>query len=346
MIFLTSKVVKNMVSYVSYFLNPILDWFNPPPKTTPDECKSLLPPLTTPDECKSLIERLNGLTTFSQFNNPYPDQVIENREIVLGKSKNRNDQILIKKPPCSKNYYIRSYLAKQEQLAYLISERLGLNVVPAVVAIEGFDKEIDKISETVRKHLTTGSGQDRYQGVVVQKKVNAHFILERLDHVHSGIIPRIISLILSLFRGLFFSISLNQKQLAKAVLFNIISGRTDARRDNSMIDSTGKVMEIDNEYIGSNKSNSWLFDAFSDHILSKDVIDGFLETDSSIIEDVFKDFGRRYSKERFWCPVDDQYNSIDQSRTNILNNFKRLQAFLKVNKDSVIRIRDLKQFYA
>jgi len=318
-----------MVSYIFPFLNPVADWLNPPP-------------LTTPDESKSLIERLNGLTIFSQFNNPFPMQFIEYREIILGKGK--NDQILIKKPPCSKNCLIRSYMAKQEQLAYLISERLNLNVVPAAVAIEGFNEEIDKISETVRKRLTTSSGQDRYQGVVVQKKVNAHFILERLGNTQGGVLSSIISWSLSFFRGLFFSISLNHKHLSKAVLFNIVAGRTDARRDNSMFDSAGKVMEIDNEYIGRDKTSSWIFGAFPDHILSRDVIDAFLDTDSSVIEDVFKDFGRRYSRNRFWCPVDRQYNSIDQSRTNILNNFLRLQAFLKENQGSVVRVRDLKQF--
>lgn len=318
-----------MISYVLSFLNPIAHYLNPPP-------------MVIPSECKSLMGKLSELTTFAKFNNPYPMQFNEFREIVLGKSRDGKEQILIKSPPSSKRFFIRSRLAKQEQLAYLISERLGLKVVPAAVAIDGFKEEIDKISETVRKHLHPRSGNDdRYCGVVIQKKINTHFILE---HLEKGGTPfRIISWFLSWFPS-WFPLGWNQKQLSKAILFNIVAGRTDGRGDNSVIDTYGKVMEIDNEYIGSDKADSWLFSAFPDHILSKEVIDAFLETDSSIIEDIFKDFDRRYPKLPFWNGLDQKFNIKDESRTNILNNFQRLQTFLQDNKDSVVRVRDLKQF--
>lgn len=318
-----------MISYVFSFLNPVADCPNPPP-------------MVIPDECKSLMGRLNELTTFAKFNNPYPMQFIEFREIVLGKSQDGKEQILIKQPPMSKNFLVRSRLAKQEQLAYLISERLGLKVVPAAVAIEGFKEEIDKISETVRKRLITGSGNERYQGVVIQEKINAHFILGHLEK--KGVLFRVISWCLSWFQCLFSSLSLNQKQISKAILFNIVAGRTDGHVDNTVIDTNGKVMEIDNEYIGNGKTSSWLFSAFPDHILCKEVIDAFLETDSSIIEDVFKDFERRYPKLPFWNARDEKFNIQDKSKSNILNNFERLQTFLNNNRNSVIKVQDLKQF--
>jgi len=320
-----------MVSYALTFLNSIADCFYPSPREIPQECKSL-------------IEKLNGLTTFSQFNNPYPVQGIEFREIVLGKTEGGEEQILIKKPPLSKNFFIRSRLAKQEQLAFLISERLGLNVVPPAVAIEGFSPEIDKISETVRKHLVTGSCDNRYQGIIIQKKIDPHGILERLDK--EGVLFRVISWSLSWFQSFCSSLSLNQMQISKAIIFNIVAGRTDGRADNTVIDSNGKIIEIDNEYIGSKKSQSWLFTAFSDHVLSKEVVKAFLESDSSIIEDIFEDFDRRYPKLPFWNPVDRKFNSEDQSKTNILNNFQRLQTFFKENQNTIVRVRDLEQFFA
>lgn len=127
-----------------------------------------------------------------------------------------------------------------------------------------------------------------------------------------------------------------------ALFFSIICGKTDGRDENSII-SDGKIYEIDNEQIGHNKTDTWMFRTFCDIYLDQKYINNFLkENKLNDLKDLLKDY------DTYYWNLDEPYGFTikSQLKTNVLNNYEKLFRFLNNNKDKNIKVSDLNIFYS
>lgn len=310
-------------------------------------------PLVT-EEFRTLLHKVKSLNSFKSFDMQtiYPD-CQSAREILIGSNSGANE-IFIKKPT-GKEIFLRQPYAKQDQLAFMISHRLNLNVVPATMACEGYKSIFDRTSEAVKSNLFNRI-DDSYKGIVIQESVpllsnqfqmnkdylkpRSYFEIdlklskEEAEKAISEQCNRAIS-----------ELALDINNICQAIVFNIVVGRTDAGRRNSIIDSFSKIREIDSEYIGGEKTDSWLLDIFSDCILNRKLIDNILAIEDSVLESIFKDL-ECFQPTFFWNNETYKFDVVDRTEENIITNFKRLKGFLSKNKEKNIQIKDLKgSFY-
>lgn len=127
---------------------------------------------------------------------------------------------------------------------------------------------------------------------------------------------------------------LNMDSVYQAILFNMIVGRHDAGLQNSVIvDGCDEVqawlMDIDNEYIGYDRTDYWLIPLFMNCIIPRTVIDKLLK-----------------------CNLQPLVDTIGTDRcTVIVNNFNRLAAMLSqltvTRQSTTITVAELADiFYA
>jgi hypothetical protein len=269
---------------------------------------------SVPLECQDLMQQVNRIQSFQQFNmsSIYPEY-FSKREIYIGPSTGKN--IFVKNYQ-GKRAFVNEPLAKQDQLAFMVSHRLNFGVVPPTIALKGYENAF-RISKLAQLHMGIGC--------VLQEGVPLHS-----HQIHmSNADKRALS-----------EYAFDIDHLCRAVFFNIVVGRTDAGARNAVIDQFKRVMEIDNEQIGHTFTDSWLLDTFSDCVVSPSVIEDFLKKEASIIEDIFRDLEGHLSL-NFWNGETCKLDSPNMSKVNILNNFKRLQSYLRENQEAQIKVGDL-----
>jgi hypothetical protein len=171
---------------------------------------------------------------------------VNSREFCIGSDVNGRHKIFIKSPG-GKHLFIRQLRAKNEQLAFLISHRLQLGVVPPTIALEGYQDKIETVlPKPLLQYAKVGCDpktyENSYAGVVVQEGV---LLEENQDNFNRD--------------------SLDLDQAQKAVIFNLITGRIDAGRKNTVVAQFGKLTELDNEKLGQPLgSDSWLLSEFAE----------------------------------------------------------------------------------
>lgn len=124
--------------------------------------------------------------------------------------------------------------------------------------------------------------------------------------------------------------ALDSRQIQKAILFNIITGKHDGRPDNTIVDKDNRVFEIDNEQIGRCKTDSWMLREYSDLIFDQDIIEHVTDTPESLLAEVFELFEEEYKL------------TLEQGfKDNILNNLRKVCQFFKDNGTIDIKVQDL-----
>ncbi len=282
---------------------------------------SLLPA----DLCKfkPLLQKTQRLVSFKDFNpgcRHHEDELPHcTREIIMGSTPNQENAIFIKFP-MGKHIFVRQKRAKNEQLAFLISHRLALNVVPITMALEGYEQLITSlVPQSISERLKQGMSplnplENNYAGVVIQEGLLLH---KNQLHVKKNPLMS------------FETFGLDMDQVHRAVLFNLIVGRMDADRHNTIIDSSKKIMEHDNEKLGAKHSDSWLLNTFAETIISRKVLDDFLNHDVSLIKEVFQEM-KQFDFEPTLEPL-------------IIENFEKIHQFLSADSKNEIKVCDLVQ---
>lgn len=237
------------------------------------------------------------------------------REFNIGKNKEKHAQIYIK-APTGKNIFNRQKHAKNEQLAYLISHRLNLNVVPITVAIENFLEFEDVLPKWMLKFAKVGCRPQTYEtsfaGVVIQEGV---VLTENQDKFNQA--------------------ALDHHQVQRAVLFNVITGRMDSGPNNTVIAEGNKMMELDNEQLGAQAagySTSWLITEYQDMVFTDGVIAEFLSKPAGTVEGIFTEM------QHFNFPVSVQ--------KNITNNFQQVREVFLRHQNQALTVKDLCQALA
>ena len=274
-----------------------------------------------PPEFKKLIQSTNEITSITKYDMGVDLPGLQSRRnIHIGKLE--TEKVFFKKSDSSNSeHFITCQYAQQEQLAYMISHQLDLGVVPATIALEAYENAISNISTIAQAHLGKGS----HKGYVLQEGIQLH---PDQFHMHPPKNEKAI---------------LDTKQLYNAIFFNIIVGRTDATERNTVIDSSNRVMEIDNETIGADTTDSWLLTSpsVSNYVLDKAAITELLSKEDSLIDSIFSDFKRlSFSPIKHWNYETNKFYD-DKTEMNIRSNFKKLRTYLKKNKNSEIKVSDL-----
>ncbi len=288
-----------------------------------------------PAGCENLIKIVNSIKSFKLFNMSvlYPCYFSE-REIFVGGSAD-GKKIFIKR--CKgKRAFIKAPDAKQEQLSFMISHRLNFGVVPPTIALDGYADVAQRISKIAQQCLGIGT--------VIQEGVPLHSNQVHMGNSDQQALTEDAFDQEQLCKAL-TEFALDQEQLCKAIFFNIVAGRLDAGQRNTVIDPSKKVMEIDNEHIGSNQTDSWLLESFPDLILNQKAINDFLKNEPTIIEDIFCDLEKHFPPTLLWNPVTRKDDIVGQSQKNIVNNFNRLRSYLIKHQTHQIRVSDLASIF-
>lgn len=283
-----------------------------------------------PKEFKALVCKVNTLKAFHTFDmSTIYRNYTSARQIVIG-SNTKGDKIFIKQP-IGKTACISQPYAKQEQLSFMISHRLNLGVVPVTMACEGYQSIWHRSSTLIKAQLGVHEGS---KGVVVQEGV---VLFPNQFHMHQDRLKK------SSEEGtrVIAELALDIDQICKALLFNIIVGRRDAGRRNSVIDQFKNIQEVDNENIGNTKTDSWLFESFAECSVSQKVIDDLLKIEDGVFENIFKDLAC-FPKTLFWNENTCEFDVVDRTQETIINNFKKLKAILLSNQHQDVRVKDLK----
>ena len=260
-------------------------------------------------EFSSLLQKMQNLVKFEDvdFRNG-----INSRRFHIGSDAIGENKVFIKFP-LGKHILIRQTRAKNEQLAFLISHRLNLGVVPVTIAPEGFAHSIDAVlPPSILQYVKVGcdfkTHQDSYKGVVFQEGI----LLEE-DQTLSN------------------RDSLDLAQIQKAVLFNLITGRTDAQPNNTVVAQFGKIMELDNEKLGLSITDSWLLREFSELSFDPAVINDFLSKPTHTITKIFEEMNA--------------FNFDQSMKATISENFDTIREFFLLNIENQIKVKDLKNFF-
>lgn len=237
------------------------------------------------------------------------------RWIITVGNATQESKIFVKKP-YNVRARLRFPLAKSEQLAFLVSHRLDLHVVPTTLAVECCKKTIQKRFPAEFSKFLQNGFDDTCEGVVIQEGVPRSPEQLHMDET----IP-----------ASSLSLSLDMDQIHRAIILNIILGKVDAARRNTVVDEHQRVMEIDNEEIGRGKTSTWMFIPFSHTVIDKKIINDILRYDVSVIEDIFSDM--------------EYFDFPEEFMANIKGNFTRLHEFLLPRRDSEVKVSDLEESF-
>jgi hypothetical protein len=219
--------------------------------------------ISTHPEFEHLIDKIRNLAQFQ----PYDGEECS-RGIAIGYDACGENPIYIKvgTPPVG-SISLNPPHAKNEELAYIISHRFGLEVVPPTMALENYQDQMEQmLPKFVLEKAKSGiNEQDQlcYNNVVIQEGVtNLSKQASRINPIH----------------------------VQKAILLNILLGRADAKEKNTVITNNGQCMEVDNEYIGHEFTNSWLCSQFADRSFDPEIVQQFLSHSPDHLQTIFRSF--------------------------------------------------------
>ena len=236
---------------------------------------------------------------------------VNSRMFCIGSDAHGQNKLFIKSP-MGKHIFTRQLRAKNEQLAFLISRRLQLGVVPPTIALEGYQDKIEAVlPKSMIKYAKVGcdpqTHKNSYAGVVLQEGVLLEKNQDNFDKT-----------------------TLELDQVQKAIIFNLITGRIDAGRNNTVIAQCGKLMELDNEKLGQMSSDSWLLSEFAETTFSTKVISSFLSKPTDTVRGIFEEM--------------EIFNFDQSTKTNITRNFDKIREFFSLYRGSQVKVKDLTGF--
>lgn len=264
--------------------------------TVPTAVRAEETPLKTfRPEFEAMLETVKKVQNWAMPDNPsFYGCSLFTRAVYKG--LNEQETILYLKTPGWGRYNaLQTIEAPLEELAYKIDQLFKFNVVPNTIC---FEKK-EEIEEFSRLSRYTSSLRDQ-KVIVAQQAIQT---------------PRDQPYIQTSDEQLN---SLEKTHLQKAVFLNLILGREDGRKENSVCDLEGKLFEIDNERIGSRKSDSWIFSKFQQLTFDQSIIDLVKDIEEPALEAVFNEFENHH-------PLDIQI------KKNILENFRLLKKYVTEN---------------
>lgn len=89
---------------------------------------------------------------------------------------------------------------------------------------------------------------------------------------------------------------INMKSMSRCLLFNLVVGRHDGSKENTVEDQDSHLYEVDNERIGYAKCSSWIFDSFGDQVIDPSAIDNLMRFSERDLEEVFTNFRQKHPK--------------------------------------------------
>ncbi len=278
-----------------------------------------------PAEFSPLIQKINKVVRFKQFN-PTMQTSISSRDILIGTSGewfSKPKTTLFFKTPGGKHAFIRSQRAVAEEIAFLISHRLELNVVPPTMCL------------SYTYAIETSPGNYDWENSKVENHPLCQFLSHRHFHRHhnSGmgtVVQQAIDLDPCQPSSENFSVEkagLNIFQVQKAILFNLITARIDSAAKNTLINSRQELIEHDNERIGWKKSDSWLLTAFADTLITKEIKQMILNKTIDSITSVFEDMNH--------------FTSAQLYQEQIIKNFEKIKDFFQTHLNDNVTVRNL-----
>jgi len=259
-------------------------------------------------EFSGLLQKMQNLV---QFDDVGVRNDVNSRHFRIGSDAAGQNQVFIKYP-VGKHVFIRQERAKNEQLAFLISHRLDLGVVPPTMALEGSANEIEAVfPKSVWKNAKLGwdpkTHENSYAGVIVQEGVS----LEQNPSPPA---------------------SWDRTQVQKAIIFNFITGRFDAGSNNTVVCQSGKIMELDNERLGFSMTDSWLISEFSEMTFDAAMIDDLLSKPANAVENVFEEMRA--------------FRFGDDVKTTIVAKFEKIRGFFTSHRENqTVRVKDLADYF-
>lgn len=238
----------------------------------------------------------NSITDFDFVRPKHVKEDSYHRQILALGDQNNRPLLYLKQP----NFYLgitanENINSTLDELAYLLSHSLSFNIVPKTLLMNK-DEELLPSLKKWESTLFTGEIKNAILQEAIEPAKEQNFA------------------------------NADQIMLQKAILFNLIIGRHDGRRDNSLLDENGQVWEIDNEDCGNRTVSSWLFQEFGDLVISPEVISTFSKLNESDIEKAFKKF-EKFHKDKV-DPV---------IRQNIILNFQSLKQFFSAEKPMTVQ---------
>jgi hypothetical protein len=219
--------------------------------------------IATHPEYKNLIDKIGNLVQFQRYAGAPCS-----RGIAIGYDEFGNNPIYIKvgTPPVGSTSQ-NPPLARNEELAFIISHRFDLAVVPPTMALENYQPQIEQmLPKFVLEKAKSGINEQNelcYDNVVIQEGVaNLSQQISRINPI----------------------------QAQNAILLNILLGRSDAAEKNTVITKNGQCMEVDNEYIGHESTNSWLCSHFANQTFDPGIVQQFLSHPPATLEHIFRSF--------------------------------------------------------
>lgn len=219
------------------------------------------------------------------------------RYVIVGYDKNGAILVFIKWP-CGKYQAIQEKALKNEQLAFLISHALEFNVVPPTI--------VTKLKMDPKCRMASK------MDCVVQSAVH---LADKQTHLLEGVKHN----------------EMDLSQIHQLILFNMIVGRHDGRPCNTVLDKQNRFIEVDNESLGFESTDSWLLEEFERTVLSKELVKNFLTLEEITIKNVFLRMKA------------DSLTFDESVQKNILSNFAKIKhLFATYSADNrEIRVRDL-----
>jgi hypothetical protein len=239
-------------------------------------------------EFKELLERAQSVT---QYDRPKHGT----RDIEIGQNSAGVPQLFIKRCERHMPESLMGALVfpANDQLAYLLSERFHLHVVPPTMALAAYPDAIEWIFPPAMHKKLKSCRDSSFDRVVVQAaiQIRQDRLTAQLDAIPAN---------------------LDMEQVQKAVIFVTLFGKWQGYISNSVIDDSNKVMEVDNEALNAATmhNGSWLLPEFWTTKFDRSVIEQFLSTPETTIDAIFnREMGqlcingetRESIKERYRC---------------------------------------------
>ncbi len=240
------------------------------------------------------------------------------RQVLMGKDENEKPIVFLK-APSGKYAKVQTNAMKNEELAFLISERLSLNVVPLtkLIAVEEIPAN-SKLKRLLANRTLMG------EQIIVQEAVT---VAKHQPHLEKVVDYAELK-------------KLDLNQIHQLIIFNLLLGRHDGRPVNTVLDDQGNLIEVDNEFIGLQTTDSWLLEQkiFHETVLSEELIQDFLKQDRDTLIQIFNEMNQKGHR---FDEVLKRGLPGTTIQNNILCNFDKLRAFFLQPKNKPITVADL-----
>jgi len=284
-----------------------------------------------PEECKPLIEMCKQTVSRERYDiSVYCKEFRSEREIDLCETKSEKKYFL--KSNQGKQSPIRDRFILKDLLAFLISSRLGFDVVPTTLVVGSHDPAPawDLNKPEIKKKIDSLLGIEIYNATAIQLAIQP---LDRFQPHPLNSDPHLRDIKLKESLVKWMRESSSNTNLTNALLFNMVTGRLDGEPRNSVIRAgndkeKARLYEVDNEMIGYRTTDSWLMWLLQDVELPRSPLEACSEIKFEILDSVFQDM-KGFGTITDWN-TETYMDDKDYYEENIKSNFKDLQSALKI----------------